>query len=245
MNEPKIIHAISGPRNISTALMYSFAQRPNCVVIDEPFYASFLKRTGLKHPGREETLNSYPNSPDGAIERIHEFLCSSGTQEIYLKNMAQHMIDVPWQWASNAVHIFWIRHPRKVIRSFAKVLPDLTISDIGIVEQIDQWRSIQNLPGRKIIVDSDEMLSAPNKTFPSICDALGIPFYPEMLSWPRGEKVYDGTWWPHWYSNVHKTAAFGKGTELGPSLSPKYSDIEIKAIPFYNELYRDRIIFKR
>ena len=86
MNEPKIIHAISGPRNISTALMYSFAQRPNCFVIDEPFYASFLKRTGLKHPGREETLNSYPNSPDGSIERIHEFIHSSVKEEIYLKN---------------------------------------------------------------------------------------------------------------------------------------------------------------
>lgn len=244
MYEPKIIHAISGPRNISTALMYAFAQRPNCFVIDEPFYASFLKRTGLKHPGREETLNSYPNSPDGVIERIHKFISSSGNKEIYLKNMAHHMTDVSWEWASNAIHIFWIRHPRKVIRSFSKVLPELSLSDIGIVEQVNQWRSIQKLPGRKIIVDSDEMLFAPNKTFPIICDALGIPFYPEMLAWPRGEKEYDGTWWPYWYSNVHKTCVFGKGSELGEPLLPKYLNIEIKAMPFYNELYVDRIIFE-
>ena len=244
MFEPKIIHAISGPRNISTALMYSFAQRPNCVVIDEPFYASFLKKTDLNHPGRQEILNCYPNSSVESIDRIHQFIRSSGNKEIYLKNMAQHMSGVSWEWALNAIHIFWIRHPRKVIRSFSKVFPDLTLSDIGIVEQLKQWKRIQKFPGKKVIVDSDEMLSAPNKTFPIICDAVGLPFYKEMLVWPRGKKEYDETWWPHWYSNVHNTCSFGESSELGMPLEAKYLNVEIKSMPFYNELYKDRIIFK-
>jgi hypothetical protein len=39
---PRIIHAISGPRNISTALLYAFSQRSGCVGVDEPFYGPFL-----------------------------------------------------------------------------------------------------------------------------------------------------------------------------------------------------------
>ena len=223
--------------------MYSFAQRPNCMVIDEPFYAPFLKRTDLNHPGKKETLDSYPNSSEGSIERINMFIRSSENKEIYLKNMAHHMVDVPWDWTKNAAHIFWIRHPRKVIRSFSKVLPNLSLSDIGIVEQANQWRKVQQFHGRKIIVDSDEMLLNPEKTFPAICDSLGIPFYTQMLSWSKGLKPFDGTWWPHWYSNVHKTSSFESGSQLGTPLNTKYSKIELDAMPYYLELYRSRLKF--
>ena len=37
----------SGPRNISTAMMRSFASRADAVVVDEPFYAAYLAATGL------------------------------------------------------------------------------------------------------------------------------------------------------------------------------------------------------
>ena len=53
---PKIIHAISGPRNVSTAIMYSFAQRSGCTVFDEPLYGIYLKDTDVHHPGKEEVL---------------------------------------------------------------------------------------------------------------------------------------------------------------------------------------------
>ena len=42
----KIISLWSGPRNVSTALMYSFAQRSDTQVIDEPLYAHYLQHTG-------------------------------------------------------------------------------------------------------------------------------------------------------------------------------------------------------
>ena len=60
----KIIHAISGPRNISTALMYSFASRPTCLVVDEPFYGIYLKNNNLAHPGRDEILSQMPINYD-------------------------------------------------------------------------------------------------------------------------------------------------------------------------------------
>jgi hypothetical protein len=243
MNKNKVIHSISGPRNISTALMYSFAQRPNCEVIDEPFYAAYLKKKDLNHPGKMKTLKLYPNSFGGSIQRVQQFISSSEAKEVYIKNMAQHMVNVNWDWAREAIHIFWIRHPRKVIRSFSKVLPDVILSDIGIEEQVNQWKSIQKFSGPKIIVNSDEMLSEPEKTFPIICDAIGIPFFKEMLCWPQGRKEYDGAWWPYWYSNVHKSSYFEKGSKLGNPLEKKYSKIEIEALEYYMELYHQRLVF--
>ncbi len=236
----RIIHAISGPRNISTALLYAFAQRPGCHVVDEPFYGPFLERTGLEHPGRAETLAIVPRSPEAAAEAL-QTLFAEHSGEIYIKNMAQHMVDMPWDWASEAAHIFWIRHPRKVIRSFAKVWPSLKLADIGIQEQAEQWGQIQAFEGPKILVDSDEMLANPGETFPHICAALGIAFTSAMLEWPTGLKSYDGPWWPHWYSQVHASSGFGPPSELGLPLDGRYAEVEAQALPFYEILYSQRL----
>ncbi|RMF66572.1 MAG: sulfotransferase family protein, partial [Calditrichaeota bacterium] len=48
------LNLLSGPRNVSTALMYSFAQREDTRVVDEPLYGYYLKLSGADHPGREE-----------------------------------------------------------------------------------------------------------------------------------------------------------------------------------------------
>ncbi len=98
MTQTRVIHGISGPRNISTALMYSFAQRPGCVVIDEPFYGPYLQRTGLEHPGRDQILAQIPNSVEASVDRIQSH-CEQGYAELYLKNMAHHMVEMPWDWA--------------------------------------------------------------------------------------------------------------------------------------------------
>lgn len=237
---PRILHAISGPRNISTALLYAFAQRPGCRVVDEPFYGPFLERTGLDHPGRREILAAVPRTPGDAAEAMHR-LFAAHPGEIYLKNMAHHMVDMPWDWASEAAHVFWIRHPRKVIRSFAKVWPQVTLEDIGIQEQVAQWAKIQAFKGPKIVVDSDEMLANPAETFPKICDALDIPFHPEMLQWPAGPKPYDGPWWPHWYSQVHASTGFGPANDLGEPLTGRYAEVEAEALPYYETLFTHRL----
>ena len=239
---PRIIHAISGPRNISTALLYAFSQRSGCVGVDEPFYGPFLERTGLDHPGRKEILEAVPNSPADAVKAL-ETLFAQGYEEIYLKNMAHHMVEMPWDWALEAAHIFWIRHPRKVIRSFAKVWPSVTLEDIGIQEQVEQWEAIQSFHGPKILVDSDEMLANPAHAFPVICDAAGIAFDPHMLHWPAGPKSNDGPWWPHWYSQVHASTGFGPASELGLPLEGRYAEVEAQALPFYENLYSQRLTF--
>ena len=58
-DEPVRIAMWSGPRNLSTAMMRSFGNRPDCAVTDEPFYAAYLQLTGLDHPMREEILRHH------------------------------------------------------------------------------------------------------------------------------------------------------------------------------------------
>jgi hypothetical protein len=54
-----------------------------------------------------------------------------------------------------------------------------------------QWHLFNFLKEKKhhcIVLDSNEILKAPEKVLCSLCDALEIPFYKEMLHWEAGSK---------------------------------------------------------
>ncbi|MDO7652816.1 MAG: hypothetical protein MUQ38_05280, partial [Schleiferiaceae bacterium] len=149
---------------------------------------------------------------------------------------AHHMVDVDWGFLDRTAHIFWIRHPRKVIASFAKVISTVSLSDLGLQEQLHQWNALNNYSGPKILVDSDAMLTNPRRNLGAICSAIGIDFDERMLQWQAGNKSCDGPWWPHWYNNVHKSTGFGEARSLPDPLSDHLHDLEQSAMPYYNEL---------
>ena len=69
---PIRIAAWSGPRNISTAMMRAWENRPDCIVVDEPLYAHYLQATQLDHPARDEVIAAGPTPqrpPAKAIAR--------------------------------------------------------------------------------------------------------------------------------------------------------------------------------
>lgn len=84
----KILNLISGPRNISTAIMYSFAQRVDTVVFDEPYYACYLDRSGVSHPGREEVLQVQPIDEREVWTKIID---EQSKPVKFIKNMAHHL----------------------------------------------------------------------------------------------------------------------------------------------------------
>ena len=63
----------SGPRNISTALMYSFNNRIDTICIDEPLYPNYLLNTGILHPGRTEIIDNQ----NWDINKIINEICSA------------------------------------------------------------------------------------------------------------------------------------------------------------------------
>ena len=60
----------SGPRNFSTAIMRSFENRRDTIVIDEPFYAHYLSRTGADHPGKDDVLISQSTDWNSIVKLI-------------------------------------------------------------------------------------------------------------------------------------------------------------------------------
>ena len=80
----------SGPRNISTAMMRAWENRPDTIVVDEPLYAAYLSRTGLDHPGRDEVLAAQPTSLAEAVAALDAPLPDGATVH-YAKHMAHHL----------------------------------------------------------------------------------------------------------------------------------------------------------
>ena len=232
----KRIHLISTPRNLSTAFMYSWAQRKDCTVYDEPFYAYYLEETGIDHPGRTETLYSMPRD----IETIKsEILFGDySTPMVFLKDMAQHLINMDLSFIKELENIIYIRNPKQVIASFAKVIPNPTINDIGIKNTLDIYNYLDK---DAIVLDSSELLKDPKSIWQQLCDRLNIDFDPAVLKWEAGARPEDGVWAKYWYANVHQTNGFNKQI-TSESVLPKYlENLNEEAQEYYKVLIADSI----
>ncbi len=193
------IHLISSPRNLSTALMYSFAQRADMRVVDEPFYAYYLARSGVDHPGREEVLASQPQDVEGVL---HGLDAIDDRQHLFLKGMAHHCEGIPAPRLAGMTSVFYIRDPKRIIASFAEVIPNPGLRDIGLRMSVELLESLQRVGGKCMVLDSDDLLADPRGVLASLCDALGIGFDERMLRWEAGPRPEDGVWASHWFSDT-------------------------------------------
>ncbi|MEP1032835.1 sulfotransferase family protein [Ekhidna sp.] len=230
-----IINLISGPRNISTALMYAFAQHSKIKVIDEPFYAYYLVKTGLNHPGRDETIASMSSDPIEVIDQIHSL--EKGNEIVFLKNMAHHHEGLDWSYLKDIHNIFLIRDPKQLIASFAQVITNPTIQDIGLKHEADLLDYVQeNCTHPPIVIDSNDILKDPEKSLSKICRQLNISFQKQMLTWEKGTKSEDGVWAKYWYKNVHNSTGFTKQKTSDRSLPEHCKSLHSEAISYYEKL---------
>jgi hypothetical protein len=205
---PRRIAMWSGPRNVSTAMMRSWENRPDCSVIDEPFYACYLRESGLDHPSRAAILAS--QSSDRA-EVIAQLLGDCETPLMYQKHMTHHMpVGCDLQWTRHLQHVFLIRSPQAVIASYMKKMPRIAESDIGVLRQRSLFEEIRALTGvTPIVVDSADLLRHPRAMLAALCERLNVPFLASrMTQWPRGPRDSDGVWASHWYQSVLDSTGF-------------------------------------
>ena len=151
----------SGPRNISTALMYSFAQRPDTQVVDEPLYAHYLAHSDARHyhPGAAEVLASQEN--DGAKVVRDLFLGPCPKPILFLKNMTHHLVALDWAFLQQLRNVLLIRHPRQVILSYAKNVPQPSLQDVGYAAQVDLLHYLQEHGQPVVVLDANEVLKNP------------------------------------------------------------------------------------
>ncbi len=199
----------SGPRNISTAMMRSFENRADCSVWDEPFYASYLEHSGVRHPMHEEIIAAGLPKPRDVVDRLLGPV-PGGASVFYQKHMLHHMrAEVPRGWFANVKHAFLIRHPQKVVASYAKKRAEVEAEDLGFGLLDEIYRQVCDITGEApLILDCDAILAQPETMLRQLCENVGIPFTTDMLNWPSGERESDGVWGAHWYGAVWRSTGF-------------------------------------
>ncbi|EPX82446.1 hypothetical protein [Salipiger mucosus] len=226
----------SGPRNLSTAMMYSFANRGDCHVVDEPFYGPYLRLTGLPHPMADEIKASRPEDA-GEVARDLLGPIPGGKPHAYHKHMCQHMIEgIPRDFMADCVNVFLIRHPARVVASFTKGYAHAGAEDIGFETQAELHDHVRSLGQAPVVIDSADIRRDPDGMLRALCGAIGLPFDEGMLSWPAGGHPQDGAWAPHWYASVHRSTGFASAEGRLPALSGDAARLADEAMPHYEKL---------
>ncbi len=237
-HDPVRVAVWSGPRNISTALMRSWENRGDTVVVDEPLYAAYLSRTGLEHPGRQEVLASQPTVLSAAVEALAGPLPAERRVQ-YVKHMAHHVLDDdPLAWTSQASNVLLVRDPGEVVASYVRSREACEPADIGLLQQerlFDAWG-----PGTPVI-DAGDFLRDPEAHLRWLCDRVDVPFTDRMLSWPAGPRRSDGVWAPHWYDAVLASTRFEPWRPREIELSPHDESVAAACRPAYARLHAARV----
>jgi len=200
----RIISLWSGPRNVSTALMYSFSQRTDTTVVDEPLYAHYLLESGAVHPGRSEVIAAMSSDPVLIWNQIQ----ASAKPVLFVKNMAHHSQGLNDEWYSIPQPVLLIRDPEEMLPSLQKQIPEPGLRDTGLADQQRLLHRFLESGKKPVVIDSKKLLGNPSSVLRLMCEALGLSFQEEMLSWPAGPRREDGVWAKHWYHRVHESTGF-------------------------------------
>jgi len=199
----------SGPRNISTAMMRAWGNRNDTVVVDEPFYAYYLRATDIVHPGADEVIATGETDWRKVVAYVTGPV-PKGKQIFFQKQMTHHLLpEIDREWLGAVTNCFLIRDPREVIASYIKKREDPALEDLGFVQQAEIFDFVRTRTASvPPVVDAKDVLQNPERTLRLVCEAVGVEFSESMLSWPPGLRDTDGIWAKHWYGEVAKTTSF-------------------------------------
>ncbi len=242
MNEPLRVAMWSGPRNISTAMMRAWENRGDTAVWDEPLYAFYLHRTGIDHPGAAQVIAA----GDTDWRRVVAALTGPvpDAKSIYFfKLMTHHMLDeVDRSWLAQTRNCFLIRDPREVIASYARTRPAVTVSDVGVLQQVEIFEHAREVSGETpLVLDTRDVLENPRAMLTALCTELEIPFSERMLSWPAGARSSDGIWARYWYDAVNASTGFSPYVSKVHTLPALLEPLAEECGPHYRNLYEQRL----
>jgi hypothetical protein len=227
----------SGPRNISTALMRSWENRPDCAVTDEPLYAYYLDETGLNHPARDKVIAAGETDWRAVVTD----LTTSAPAEIYYqKHMTHHLLrQLPRDWIASLTNVLLIRDPFVVVASYLRSRADVVAEDIGLVQQAELF---EQLGGDVPVIDAADFLRSPEAYLRWLCAHVGVAFTPAMLRWPSGPRPSDGVWAPYWYAAVWASTGFEPYRRRSVSLGGDALRAATRSKPHYDRLHAVRVV---
>lgn len=212
------------------------------MVVDEPFYAYYLAETGLDHPGRDLVLESQPTDAQAVAKALTAAL-PAGKSVQYQKHMSHHILpDTPTGWIDGVVNCFLLRDPRAMIASYVKSRPDVTLDDLGLPQLLRLFEETSERTGKApVVIDSDDLLVAPEAMLRALCGRVGISFESDMLAWPAGPRETDGVWAPWWYASVEKSTGFEPRPRTAPALPQELAPLAAAAMPYYEQLAQHKL----
>ena len=236
----------SGPRNVSTALIYAFAQRSDTCVIDEPLYAHYLHTkygttaAESTHPATAEVIASM--STDAATVVRDVILGPCDKPVLFMKQMAHHLIEMDLDFLQQTINVFLIRDPKEMLPSLAKIIGVPTLTDTGLKVQHDLFVALRAAGQSPPILDARLLLADPRNVLCQLCDRLCLPFDASMLSWEAGGNAADGVWAPYWYGNVHRSTGFAPYCPKSEPFPAELEDVMAACSTHYEALCRDAIM---
>ncbi|MTI86747.1 MAG: sulfotransferase family protein [Balneolaceae bacterium] len=236
MLKTKRICLWSGPRNISTALMYSFAQREDITIFDEPLYAHYLDKTDASkyHPGADEVLAEHQTDGQKIIDEI--FLGDYDTPVVFFKSMAHHLVDLDWDFMKETINVILTRAPEEVLPSIARRIENPSMDDLGYAKQLEIVEHLKGIGKKPPVVDAKDILMYPQSRLRELCSTVGIPFDNGMLSWPAGPRKEDGVWAKYWYHRVHRSTGFKQYKSTNESVPEHLEDLYLECKEMYDKL---------
>lgn len=231
----------SGPRNISTALMYSFAQRTDTTVYDEPLYAHYLVNTTAKdyHPGADDIIATMEKDGEKVVTDI--ILGPQPTRVAFFKQMTHHLVGLDQSFMEQTVNVMLTRHPRDMLPSYAEQVSSPTLRDVGYKLHLDLVEYLRSLGQEPAVLDSEATLRNPQGVLKRLCERIGIPFDEAMLSWTAGSRPEDGIWAKYWYASVHRSTGFQAHNPKTEPFPERLKPLFDECMPYYVALSKEAI----
>lgn len=225
-------------------MMRSWGNRADTFVVDEPFYAYYLRATGLEHPGAEEVIAHGETEWRAVVEQVTKSALPAGKRIHYQKQMTHHLLpEVGRAWLGDVRNCFLIRDPAAVIASYVRKNGDPAVEDLGFVQQAEIFDVVLGESGKvPPVIDADEVLEDPRRMLQLLCDSLGVEWNEAMLSWPPGLRTTDGIWAKHWYTEVVNSTSFrAPRAAATPEVPPHLRDVHARCRDAYDRLHAHRL----
>lgn len=220
--------------------MYSFAQRKDMRVVDEPLYGHYLLRTGARHPGGDDVMANMNCDGDAVIAELMTESRRDAATRLFLKHMAHHLVQLDLSFLNQTCNLFLVRDPREMLPSLTIQVPHATLADTGLRRQWELYSDLDASGEQPVIIDSRELLLDPGSVLRQVCVAIGLEFDDNMLHWTAGPIAEDGVWASHWYHAVHQSTGFAAYQEKAgfpAELEPLLTECQ----PWYDKLYGQAI----
>jgi Sulfotransferase domain len=232
----------TGPRNISTAMMRAWGDRPDTAVCDEPFYAYYLSATGRPHPLAREIIASQSTDWRQVVDSLIGPI-PDGKTIFFQKHMAHHLLpEVDRAWLDHLAHWFLIRDPQEVITSYLAKRGTPELQDLGFVQQLEIFEYLRLRSGRlPPVLDAKDVQQNPRRMLELLCESLKVSFNEAMLFWPPGYRPTDGVWASHWYPEVVSSTSFRAYQPKHDALPESLRGIYERCLECYEILHEHRL----